>query len=103
MSVIDVRGGYSLSGAVASGAGSAFDCRNCADYAYWMYVCAGGSANLAFQISHDGTGWMQHLLVTGTTTTGTGIFSAFFPYVRVNVNVRYAGATAYAVYVPGYK
>lgn len=101
MAVIRNPAGFIASGLVASGAGSAMDCVICKDYGYLYHVVTVASANLALQISHDGTGWMRHALYTATTTTGTALFSAYFPFVRMTMELRYGAATAYAYYQPG--
>ena len=100
MATVNNPAKFSLSAAIASGAGAVLDTRHCGAHGYLMYVTTGGSANIALQVSHDGTGWMQHSLYTAIITTGTAQISDYLPYVRVNVNVRYAGATAWAFYQP---
>jgi len=75
-------GGVLLSGTTASGAGGALDLRASRNYGYLFYATYSPSAILKLEASHDSTGWLPVLTVTGTPTSGTAQISAFYPYVR---------------------
>lgn len=94
--------GYLLSGTTASGGGEPMDCRFSLNYAQLTYVTYSPSAILLLQESHDATGWMTIMTVTGTTTTATAQISSFYPYVRGVFSTGWS-TTASAVmhYAPG--
>lgn len=75
-------GGVLLSGTTASGAGAALDLRSTRNYGYLFFATYSPSAILKLEASHDRTGWLPVLTVTGTPTSGTAQISAFYPYVR---------------------
>lgn len=97
--------GYLLTGTTASGAGAdIMDCRYTNNYGYLTYMTYSPSAILALEASHDGTGFMRIMTVTGTPTTGTAQISAFFPYLRAVFITGYSTTgSAIMHYAPGLK
>ena len=95
--------GYLLTGTTVSGAGAdVMDCRYTNNFGYLTYVTYSPSAILAFEASHDSTGWLRVLTVTGTPSSGTAQISAFYPYLR-GVFVTGYSTTGSAImhYAPG--
>lgn len=102
MGILNNPAGFLLSGVSASGGGRAMDCRNTMNFGYLEYVTYAPSAVLKLQVSHDSTGWMDALTVTGTPTTGTAQISAYYPYVRGVFSTGYSTtASAVMYYQPG--
>lgn len=103
---LDTKDGFLLSG-VGTGVavtGTGRDMRNASNYAYLVYMTHAPSAILALDVSHDNTGWMNFMTVTGTPTTGTAQISAYLPYVRARVVTGYSTTgSAYVYYAPGMK
>lgn len=94
--------GYLLSGTTASGGGDVMDCRYTQNFGYLTYMTYSPSAILKLQASHDSTGWLDVLTVTGTPTTGTAQVSAFFPYLRGVFSTGYSTTgSAIMHYSPG--
>jgi hypothetical protein len=88
---------FLLSGDNASGAGSVIlDNRRSLNYGLLLYATYSPSAVLSLQASHDGTGWLNVLTVTGTPTSGTAQVSAYYPYLR-GVKVTGWSTTASAI------
>lgn len=102
MGVFSNPAGFLLSGTTTSGGGTPIDARAARNYAYLEYVTYSPSAILKLQVSHDSTGWMDALTVTGTPTTGTAQISAYYPYVRGVYSTGWSTtASAVMYYQPG--
>jgi len=94
--------GFLLSGTTASGAGVVMDTRKTTNYGYLEYATYSPSAILKLEASHDGTGWLPVITVTGTPTSGTAQISAYYPYVRgVFVTGYSTTGSAVMYYQPG--
>jgi len=93
MNVISNPSNFLLSGQTASAYSSpAMDTRAGYPSTYIMYVAGGSSAVVSIQASHDGAGWMPVATYTATTTTATAQTSAYYPFVRAQVNACYSAA-----------
>lgn len=100
--IISPRDAYILPPTTASGAGSAFDMRGCLNFAFMVYGSYAPSSILKLQASHDSTGWLDVMTVTGITTSGSAQISAFFPYVRgVMVTGYSTTGSGWIYYAPG--
>lgn len=73
---------YLLNSTTASGGGTPMDNRAGMNFGYLVYATYSPSAILAFEASHDSTGWLRVMTVTGTPSSGTAQISAYYPYVR---------------------
>ena len=94
--------GWLISGTTASGGGDPMDCRYVRNYAMLTYVTHSPSAILKLQASHDATGWLDILTITGTPTTAQAQISAFYPFVRGVFSTGYSTTgSAYMHYAPG--
>lgn len=92
MGVIANPAAFLLSGANASGAGGAIDCR--ASWGgYLHYEASGNSAIFDLQASPDQSRWMTFATYTATATqSGTAQHSAYYPYVRAVAHSVYSAA-----------
>lgn len=101
--------GFMLSGTGAGSGqiGEVLDTRRGDSFGYLYYSAAGASAILTVVASHNRTAWMPITTVTATTGVagGTANFSAFYPYLAVQINALYSGAAGTAAiqvhYTPG--
>jgi hypothetical protein len=72
------------------------------NFASMIYATYSPSAILKLQVSHDSTGWVDALTVTGTPTTALAVISAFYPYVRGVYSTGWStSASAVISYFPG--
>jgi uncharacterized protein YfiM (DUF2279 family) len=101
--------GFMLSG-TGGGSGSnneILDTRAGDSFGYLYYSAAGASAILTVNASHNQTAWLPVTTFTAVTGAagGTALFSAFYPYLTVQINALYSGAagTANVIvhYTPG--
>lgn len=83
--VLDPKQFYLLSGQ-GTGAGTATgvpqDTRANANYGFAWYVSWSPSALLAIRVSHDGTAWHTHQIVTATPTSAVAQVAGYLPYVQ---------------------
>lgn len=100
--LLDINHAYSLSSAVAAGAGTAIDNRAGTNYGMYQYFATGGSAILDLMVAAEGNMYMTALSVTATNgVTASGSFALYHPWLRADVRTRFAGATASFFIAPG--
>jgi hypothetical protein len=101
--------GFMLSG-TGGGSGAineVLDTRAGDSFGYLYYSAAGASAILTVNASHNKTAWLPVTTFTAVTGAagGTALFSAFYPYLTVQINALYSGAAGTADvivhYTPG--
>jgi hypothetical protein len=101
--------GFMLSG-TGGGSGAIneiLDTRAGDSFGYLYYSAAGASAIMTVLASHNQTAWMPVTTFTAVTGAagGTALFSAFYPYLTVQLNALYSGAAGTAAvqvhYTPG--
>jgi hypothetical protein len=101
--------GFLLSGTAGGSGqrGEVLDTRAGDSYGYLYYSAAGASGIVTVQASHDRTAWLPVTTITAVTGAvgGTALFSAFYPYLTVQINALYSGAAGTANlivhYTPG--
>jgi hypothetical protein len=92
MGVISNPSNYLITGAQASGNGSAIDTR-AAGMQYIHYATYAASALYTLQASFDLTAWMPVAVYTATTATGTATGNQYYPYVRAQINSIFSAAS----------
>lgn len=85
MAVLKSKPTFLLSGQ-GTGAGTATgavqDTRHAANYGFLWHVSYAPSSLLAIRVSYDGTAWINHQVVTATTTSAVVQVAGYLPYVQ---------------------